>query len=118
MTRPQTTHAARTFIAGVLAAHSLPHLGTAAGGGTLMTPLAGAESGPGVNAIWGAANLVAALAVTSGQPRPWRAGVVPFLGGVAAFSVWAFGFEAARARRARSVRPRRASALSAARTRR
>lgn len=96
------THPGRALLAGLLAANSLPHLGTAAAGGSLMTPIAGSESGPRANAVWGAVNLVASLTLLgAGSPRPWRRGIVPFLAGAAVFASWAVTYEAVRERRSR-----------------
>ncbi|QPZ39467.1 hypothetical protein [Paramicrobacterium chengjingii] len=58
-----STSRTRSFIAGVLVANSAPHLATAAAGRQHLTPLGGRQSGPGINAIWGALNLAAGVAL-------------------------------------------------------
>lgn len=83
--------------AGVLCANSLPHLAAAAAGRRMLTPLAGRQSPPAVNALWGAANLAAGLLIIGRRGRrgaPERADLGAFGVGVALFSVWAVAGEA------------------------
>lgn len=64
-----------------------------------MTPIAGSESGPRANAVWGAANLAASIVVlATGSRGPWRRAVVPFLGGAATFAAWAVAYDTVRER--------------------
>ena len=84
---------ARSFLAGVLAANSLPHLATALTGHRHLTPLRGRESSPRVNLLWGCANAVAgAVLLRSAQDRAgdgrWDARLVAFDAGAAAFATW------------------------------
>ncbi len=82
----------RSFVAGLLVGNSAPHLATAVAGRRHLTPLAGRESGPLVNAVWGAANLVGgllALAPTRGSGRDrWGGDLVAFELGVVTFAAW------------------------------
>ncbi|MFI7614282.1 hypothetical protein ACIBP6_23915 [Nonomuraea terrae] len=48
---------ARSFVAGLLVSNSAPHLATTMAGRRHCTPLTGKRSGPGVNLVWGPANL-------------------------------------------------------------
>ncbi|TDE95971.1 hypothetical protein EXU48_06910 [Occultella glacieicola] len=86
------------FLAGVLLANSVPHLGTAVASRTHLTPLAGAESPPVVNLVWGAANAVGGLALLSAGTRPgggrWDRRLIAFEAGAAAFSLWMVASEA------------------------
>lgn len=88
----------RSFIAGVLVANSAPHLATAAAGRRHLTPLGGRESGPGINAVWGALNLAGGLILLArsqkksrSQPneaRRWNGDLPSFETGYLAFAVW------------------------------
>jgi hypothetical protein len=86
--------AARSFVAGLLVSNSAPHLATAATGRRHLTPLAGRRSGPGVNLVWGLANLVGGLALLrsaakTGRPGDaWDGRLVAFEGGCVAFAAW------------------------------
>lgn len=95
-----TTRRARAgaFAAGLLCANSLPHLATAVTGHRHLTPIRGAESSPGVNAAWGAANLIAGLALArraAGEGGRWDSRLVAFDLGAAVFAIWMAGSEAA-----------------------
>ena len=81
------------FVGGVLVANSAPHLATAATGRVHLTPLAGRGSGPLVNLVWGAANLLGGLALTRavvGAGCRWDRSLVAFDAGVATFAAWMF----------------------------
>lgn len=79
------------FAAGMMCANSLPHLATAVTGRRFLTPLGGRMSSPGINAVWGAVNLVAGLALARragpAQSR-WDSRLVAFDAGAAAFAGW------------------------------
>lgn len=87
----------QSFVAGVLVANSAPHLATAITGRRHLTPLAGRDSGPGVNAVWAAANLLAgALLLRVARRRGagrWGGDLVAFESGYAAFASWMAGSE-------------------------
>lgn len=77
--------------AGVLCANALPHLATAAAGWRMLTPLAGRDSPPQVNAAWGAMNLAGGLLLLRAGAR--GGGDVTALReafglGAAAFTIW------------------------------
>lgn len=79
------------FFSGVLMVNSAVHLATAAAGKELLTPLAGLHSGPGLNAVWGAMNLIGGLALArraSAPGRRWGSEIHAFNAGAAAFSIW------------------------------
>lgn len=82
----------RAFCAGILVANSAPHLATAAAGRRHLTPLAGRDSGPRVNALWGALNLGAGLALLfrrqRGTPKRWSDELPSFETGYLVFAVW------------------------------
>jgi hypothetical protein len=89
----------RAFLAGVLAANSLPHLATAAAGRAHLTPLAGRASNRWVNLAWGAVNLGAGLALVATHPhsdqlrdpardQTWDERLLAFDAGAASFAVW------------------------------
>ncbi|TYB65251.1 hypothetical protein FXF51_18625 [Nonomuraea sp. PA05] len=88
------TPAARSFVAGLLVSNSAPHLATAVTGRRHLTPLAGRRSGPGVNLLWGAANLAGGLALLRSSARAeqpgdaWDARLVAFEGGCLMFAAW------------------------------
>lgn len=77
--------------AGVLCANALPHLGTAAAGWRMLTPLAGRDSPAWVNGIWGAANLAGGLVALRAAARDGgevEARREAFALGTAAFALW------------------------------
>jgi len=83
---------ARCFSAGVLCANSVPHLVCAAAGRRMLTPLAGPQSPPSANALWGAANLTAGLALlgsTGHGGAPGRPQLTAFATGASLFALWA-----------------------------
>ncbi|UBU17653.1 hypothetical protein [Nonomuraea gerenzanensis] len=88
------TPAARSFVAGLLVSNSAPHLATAVTGHRHFTPLAGRRSGPGINLLWGAANLAGGLALLRSSARAGRPGeewdgrLVAFEGGCLVFAAW------------------------------
>ncbi|MEV4804786.1 hypothetical protein AB0K18_32710 [Nonomuraea sp. NPDC049421] len=85
---------ARSFVAGLLVSNSAPHLATAVTGRRHLTPLAGRRSGPGVNLVWGLANLAGGLALlrsAAKAERPgdaWDGRLVAFETGCVAFAAW------------------------------
>lgn len=84
---------ARSFLAGVLAANSLPHLATALTGHRHLTPLRGSGSSSRVNLLWGCANVLAGAALLrSARDRDgggrWDARLVAFDAGAATFAAW------------------------------
>lgn len=89
----------QSFIAGVLVANVAPHLATAVTGRRHLTPLAGRDSGPGVNAVWAGLNLVAGVALLrrarrAGDADPrWNADLVAFETGALALAAWMAGTE-------------------------
>ncbi|MFD1533927.1 hypothetical protein [Pseudonocardia aurantiaca] len=87
----------RSFIAGVLVGNSAPHLATAVTGHRHLTPLAGRDSGPGVNGLWAALNLLAGLLLLSPDrhraPGRWNGDLVAFETGVLAVAAWMAGSE-------------------------
>lgn len=82
----------RSFLSGVLVANSAPHLASAVAGRRHMTPLAGRESGPLVNAVWAAANLGGGVAILLPSRRAgterWDGDLVAFGTGYLAFAGW------------------------------
>ncbi len=82
----------RSFLAGVLVGNSAPHLATAVTGRRHLTPLAGRDSGPGVNGLWGVLNLLGGLLLLSPDahrsPARWDDDLVAFEGGVLALAAW------------------------------
>lgn len=81
----------RSFAAGVLSVNSLAHLATAAAGKEHLTPLAGKHSGPMVNAVWGAVNLIGGLALARSAATPgrrWGGEKYAFGSGVVVFGLW------------------------------
>jgi hypothetical protein len=93
------TPAARSFVAGLLVSNSAPHLATAVTGHRHLTPLAGRNSGPGVNLAWGLANLAGGLALLrssarAGEPgEAWDSRLVAFEAGCVVFAGWMAGME-------------------------
>ncbi len=87
----------QSFAAGVLVANSAPHLATAITGRRHLTPLAGRDSGPGVNAAWAALNLAAGALLLRrsrrGAPARWGGDLVAFETGYVAFASWMAGSE-------------------------
>jgi hypothetical protein len=81
-----------TFVGGLLVANSAPHLATAVTGRIHLTPLAGKESSPAVNLVWGLGNAVGGLALTRACARTgdrhWDRSLVVFEAGTAAFALW------------------------------
>lgn len=78
--------------AGVLCANALPHLGTAAAGWRMLTPLGGRDSSAWINGIWGTANLAGGLMLLRAVARDGQevgARRESFGVGTAAFAVWA-----------------------------
>lgn len=82
----------RSFVSGMLVANSAPHLASAAAGRRHMTPVAGRNSGPLVNAAWSAANLAGGVALLLPSRRAgtdrWDADLVAFGTGYVAFAAW------------------------------
>lgn len=87
----------RSFLAGVLVGNSAPHLATAVTGRRHLTPLAGADSGPGVNGLWAALNLLGGLLLLSPsgrrEPGRWDGDLVAFEAGALTMSAWMAGSE-------------------------
>lgn len=86
------------LLSGVLVTNSAPHLASAVAGRRHLTPLAGRDSSPGVNAAWGAVNLAGGLLLlrrAAGAPSSsrWDDHLHWFEAGVAAFGVWMAGSE-------------------------
>ena len=83
----------RSFFAGMLVGNSAPHLATAVTGRRHLTPLAGRDSGPAVNGLWGTINLLAGLLLLTPDrhrtPRRWDGDLVAFETGVVTFAAWA-----------------------------
>ncbi|WP_037365186.1 hypothetical protein [Nakamurella lactea] len=87
------------FLGGLLVGNCGPHLASAVTGRRHLTPLAGKDSSPAVNAVWGLLNLTGGLALVgrgarTGETR-WDRRLVAFNAGVATFAVWMAGTEAA-----------------------
>ncbi|MBB4935213.1 hypothetical protein F4561_006107 [Lipingzhangella halophila] len=86
-----------SFVAGVLVANSAPHLATAVTGRRHLTPLAGRNSGPAVNAVWGGVNLIGGLALLARSHRGggphWGGELVAFEAGCLALAAWMAGTE-------------------------
>jgi hypothetical protein len=86
----------------MLMANSAPHLATAAAGRRHLTPLAGKQSGPAINGIWSAVNIVGSvLLLRSGRLsadrakkiRRWDDDLVAFGTGYLVFAAWMAGSE-------------------------
>ena len=90
---------AGAFAGGLLVANSAPHLATAVTGRTHLTPLAGKESSPAVNLIWGLGNALGGLALTRAcagtGDRRWDRSLIAFEAGYATFALWMAASEAA-----------------------
>jgi hypothetical protein len=82
----------RSFLAGMLVGNSAPHLATAVTGRHHLTPLAGRDSGPAVNGLWGAINLLTGLLLLTPNryrtPGRWDRDLVAFETGVLTFAAW------------------------------
>ena len=82
----------RSFVAGVLVGNCAPHLATAITGRRHLTPLAGRDSGPAVNGLWGLVNLLGGLLLLTPdahrRPGVWDDDLVAFETGVLALGVW------------------------------
>src|SRR4051812_45955686 len=89
---------AGAFAAGVLVANSAPHLATAVSGRIHLTPLAGKESSPRINLVWGLANALGGLALTRActrtAERRWDQSLIAFEAGAATFALWMAASEA------------------------
>jgi hypothetical protein len=87
-----------SFVAGSLVANAAPHLATAVTGRKHLTPLAGRDSGPGINGVWSALNICAAVGLLVWSARSkgsrWDADLVAFGLGHVAFSGWMAASEA------------------------
>jgi hypothetical protein len=87
-----------SFAAGSLLANAAPHLATAVTGRRHLTPLAGRDSGPGVNGVWSALNACTAIGLllwaARGKSSRWDADLVAFGLGNVAFSAWMVTSEA------------------------
>ncbi|MPV37096.1 hypothetical protein [Georgenia subflava] len=89
----------RSLTAGLLVGNSAPHLASAAAGRRHLTPLTGRGSGPGVNAVWGLANLVGGLTLLRSATHDraltrWDGRLLWFEVGVAVFAAWMAASEA------------------------
>ncbi len=82
----------RAVVAGLLVANSAPHLATAIAGRRHLTPLAGRESGPGVNGVWALINLAAGMLLLRSSRRRgvsrWDGDLVAFEASYLAFAAW------------------------------
>src|SRR3954454_7870097 len=78
------------FAAGALVTNAAPHLATAATGRRHLTPLAGRDSGPGVNGVWSALNISTAIGLlvwsARGKGSRWDASLIAFGLGHVTFS--------------------------------
>lgn len=91
----------QSFVAGVLVANTAPHLATAVTGRRHLTPLAGRDSGPAVNAVWAGANLVAGVVLLrrakgggdAAAGSRWNADLVAFETGALVLAAWMAGTE-------------------------
>ena len=87
-----------SFAAGLLVANAAPHLATAVTGRRHLTPLAGRDSGPGVNGAWSALNIGTAIGLlvwsARGKSSRWDSDLVAFGLGHVAFSAWMVTSEA------------------------
>jgi hypothetical protein len=86
------------FVGGLLVGNSAPHLATAVTRRTHLTPLAGKDSSPAVNLVWGLGNALGGLALaracTRSGGRRWDRSLVAFEAGVATFATWMAASEA------------------------
>lgn len=82
------------FLAGAMLANSAPHLATAATGRKHLTPLAGKDSSPTVNLVWGLGNLVGGIVMArscaTDHGDTWDRSLNIFEAGVAAVGTWMF----------------------------
>ena len=87
-----------SFAAGSLLANAVPHLATAVTGRRHLTPLAGRDSGPGVNGVWSALNACTAIGLllwaARGKSSRWDTDLVALGLGHVAFSAWMVTSEA------------------------
>jgi hypothetical protein len=87
-----------SFGAGSLIANAAPHLATAVTGRRHLTPLAGRDSGPGVNGVWAVINIGTAIGLLAWSARAkssrWDTDLVAFGAGHIAFSAWMVTSEA------------------------
>lgn len=87
----------RSFVAGVLVGNSAPHLATAVTRRRHLTPLAGRDSGPAVNGLWGGINLLGGLLLLTPDDRRgsgrWNRDLLAFEGGVLVMAAWMTGSE-------------------------
>lgn len=89
------SHRARSFLSGALIANSAVHLASAVAKRRHLTPLAGRESSPTVNLVWGLANLVSGCVVlrtvtrSTPQREPhWDSDLLWFESGHLATAFW------------------------------
>src|SRR3954451_18488207 len=61
-----------SFVAGSLVPNAAPHLATAVTGRRHLTPVGGRDSGPGVNGVWAALNIGAAIGLLAWSARGKR----------------------------------------------
>jgi hypothetical protein len=87
----------RSFLAGVLVGNSTPHLATAITHRRHLTPLAGRNSGPAVNGLWGLINLFGGLLLLRPddhrEPGKWNRDLTAFEFGVLVMAAWMAGTE-------------------------
>jgi hypothetical protein len=87
-----------SFVAGSLVANAAPHLATAVTGRRHLTPVGGRDSGPGVNGVWSALNIGAAIGLLAwsarGKQARWDTDLVAFGLGHVTFSAWMAASEA------------------------
>ncbi|PRZ42875.1 hypothetical protein CLV47_104223 [Antricoccus suffuscus] len=87
----------QSFFAGLFVANSAPHLATALTGKKHLTPLAGRESGPGVNGLWAGMNLAAGAALLIAKrgknSKRWDGDLLAFETGYLTFAAWTAGSE-------------------------
>ena len=92
------TGRAGAFVGGMLVANSAPHLASAVTGHAHLTPLAGRDSSPRVNLVWGLVNALGGLAVTRActraSDRRWDQSLIAFEVGAAALALWMAASEA------------------------
>lgn len=87
-------------VAGVLAANALPHLAVGLAGRSHLTPLAGPDSGPTTNTVWGVLNAVGATLLLhravhdETDPERLDERLLAFGNGAAAMAVWMAASEA------------------------
>jgi hypothetical protein len=97
MASPHPSSRVRSFLAGVLVGNSAPHLATAVTGRRHLTPLAGRDSGPALNGLWGTINLLGGLLLLTPDrhrtPGRWGGDLLAFETGVLALAAWMAGSE-------------------------